>query len=166
MKRHLKRCVSFLLVLILLFGTLPTAFAVEVSGDSTTATEKTVSETTSEAAASPAPEENADVSQPPPEETVKSGISGPVHLHDLTGLMIQMHGGTGFGYVVPVVLLEPGQLVGQFICRGASLAVLQPQQVQRDTVFLHLPVDILIIRHLVLRFACRLRKEQIRKLLI
>jgi len=69
MKQHLKRCVSFLLVLILLFGTLPTAFAAEVSGDSTTATEETVSKTSSEAAASPAPEENADVSQPPPDET-------------------------------------------------------------------------------------------------
>jgi len=56
-------------VLILLFGTLPTAFAAEVSGDSTTATEETVSKTSSEAAASPAPEENADVSQPPPDET-------------------------------------------------------------------------------------------------
>lgn len=69
MQQHLKRCVSFLLVLILLFGALPTAFAAEVSGDSTTAVKETVSEATSEATASQAPEEAADVSHPPPDET-------------------------------------------------------------------------------------------------
>ena len=40
----------------------------------------------------------------------RSGISGPVHLHDFTGLMIQMHCGIDFGCIVPVVLLELSQL--------------------------------------------------------
>lgn len=35
-------------------------------------------------------------------------ISSPVHLHDLTGLVIQMHSGIGLGGIVPVVLLELG----------------------------------------------------------
>jgi len=69
MKQYLNRCISLLLVLMILFGTFSTAYASEMPEDSTTATGETVSETTSEAAASQAPEENADVSQPPPDET-------------------------------------------------------------------------------------------------
>lgn len=77
-----------------------------------------------------------------------------------------MHGCVGLGRVVPIVLLELGQLVGQFFCCAAGLAVLKPQQIQRNTAFLHLPVDVLVVRHLVFRLAYRLREEQLRKLLI
>ena len=35
-----------------------------------------------------------------------SGIAGPVHLHDLTGLVIYVHGGIGFRQVVTVILVE------------------------------------------------------------
>ena len=69
MAKTIKRCTSFLLVLMLVVMMLPTAFAAEVSEDSTAATKETVSETTSETTVSTMPEENADVSQSPPDET-------------------------------------------------------------------------------------------------
>ena len=54
---------------MLVAAMLPTAYGLEVSGDSTTATGKTVSETISETTVSTMPEDEADVSQPPPDET-------------------------------------------------------------------------------------------------
>ena len=52
-----------------------------------------------------------------------------------------MHSCIGLDGIVSVILLELGQLIGQFICNAARLTVLQPKQVQRDTLFLHFPVD-------------------------
>ena len=82
-----------------------------------------------------------------------SGITCPVHLHDLSGLVVQVHGGIGLVEIVAVVLIELGRLVRNFAGRFALVAVFQPQQIQRHTAFLHFPVHIGVIRHLVRRFA-------------
>lgn len=76
-------------------------------------------------------------------------LAGPVHLHGLTGLMLQMHGGFGFVNIVRIILVELGGFVGQLAVLTALLAVFHPQQAQSDAALLHLTVHPLVVRHLV-----------------
>lgn len=64
----------------------------------------------------------------------RGGIACPVHLHDLTGLMIQVHGGVRFRKVLSVILVELSGLVRELARRAALVAVFQPQQVQGDAL--------------------------------
>ena len=77
-------------------------------------------------------------------------LPSPVHLHGFTGLVFQMHGGFCLVDEVGVVLVELGGLIRQFTIRPAPLTVFHPQQAQRYTTLLHLLMDVLVVRHLVL----------------
>ena len=90
-----------------------------------------------------------------------SSITRPVHLHDLSGLVVQMHRGIGLVEIVAIILVELRGLVRNFAGRFALVAVFQPQQIQRHTAFLHFPVHIGVIRHLVYRLAWSAGKQQI-----
>ena len=81
----------------------------------------------------------------------RRGISRPVHLHDLAGLVVQVHRRVGFNCVVTVMLFELRQLIRQFAFLSALLAVFEPQEIQRDAVFLQFLVNVLIVRHFVFR---------------
>lgn len=93
-----------------------------------------------------------------------SGITCPVHLHNFSWLVVQVHRGIGLVEIVAVVLIELRRLVRNFAGRFALVAVFQPQQIQRHTAFLHFLVHIGVIRHLVRRFARSAGKQQIRQL--
>lgn len=73
----------------------------------------------------------------------------PVHLHGLTGLVLQVHGGFRFVDIVRVILIELGGFVGQLAVLMALLTVFHPQQAQGDADLLHLTVYPLVVRHLV-----------------
>ena len=94
------------------------------------------------------------------------GVTGPVHLHDLTGLVIQVHGGVCFGQIVGVVLVELGGLVRDLARRPALVAVFEPEQIQGDTAALELLVDIGIVRHLVDGLRGTGREQALRELLV
>ena len=81
--------------------------------------------------------------------TMAAVSPAPVHLHDLTGLVIQVHGGVGLGQIVGVILVELGGLVRDLARRPALVAVLEPEQIQGDTAALELLVYVSIVRHLV-----------------
>ena len=66
-----------------------------------------------------------------------SRIACPVHLHNLAGLMVQVHCCTVFQCVVTVVFLELRQLIWRFPVIAALLAIFEPQQIQRNAAFLH-----------------------------
>ena len=83
--------------------------------------------------------------------------ASPVYLHGLAGLVIQVHRGLGFVDVLRVVLVELRGLVRKLAGCPALLAVLDPQQAQRDTAFLHFPMHALVVRHLILLADCRAR---------
>jgi len=93
-------------------------------------------------------------------------VASPVHLHDLAGLMIQVHGGFGLCQIVGVILIELGGLVRELARRAALVAVFQPQQVQGDTTALELLVDIGVVRHLVDGFGGAGREQTLRELLV
>ena len=73
-------------------------------------------------------------------------IAGPVHLHNLTGLVVQVHGSVDLYQIVGIVLAELGGLVWNLARRLAPVAVFQPQQVQSNTAALELLVDIFFRR--------------------
>ena len=73
-------------------------------------------------------------------------IAGPVHLHNLTGLVAQVHGSVDLYQIVDIVLAELGGLVWNLARRLAPVAVFQPQQVQSNTAALELLVDIFFRR--------------------
>ena len=95
-----------------------------------------------------------------------SGISSPVHLHNLSWLVVQVHRGIGLVEIVAVVLIELGRLVRNFSGCFALVAVFKPQQIQCNTAFLHFLVHIGIVRHLVRRFARSAGKQQICQLFV
>ena len=76
-------------------------------------------------------------------------IAGPVHLHNLTGLVVQVHGSVDLCQIVGIVLVELGGLVWNLARRPALVAVFQPQQVQRNTAALEFLVDMGVVRHLI-----------------
>ena len=80
-----------------------------------------------------------------------SCIACPVDLHDFTGLVMQVHGGVGFGNVIAVILVELCGLIRKLAGIAAGFTVFQPQQVQRNTVLLQFSVDVIVVRHLVYR---------------
>ena len=88
-----------------------------------------------------------------------AGLPCPVYLHGVAGFVIHMHGSLGFMDIVGVVLVELGGLIWQFAAGAALRIVLLPQQAQCNTTFLHLLVDVLIVRHLVCRAVGRLGVE-------
>ena len=57
-------------------------------------------------------------------------IAGPVHLHNLAGLVVQVHGGVYLCQIVRIVLVELGGLVWNLTRRPTLVAVFQPQQIQ------------------------------------
>ena len=67
---------------------------------------------------------------------VRRGISRPVHLHDLAGLVIQVHRCVGFDCVIAVMLFELRRLIRQLAFFTELLAVFEPQEIQRDAAFL------------------------------
>ena len=76
----------------------------------------------------------------------RSSIAGPVHLHNPTGFVVQVHGGVDLCQIVGIVLAELGGLVWNLARRLAPVAVFQPQQVQRNTAALEFLVDIFFRR--------------------
>lgn len=74
----------------------------------------------------------------------------PVYLHGLAGLMFQTHGSFGFVDKVGIVLIELCGLIRQLTVCAALLTVFYPEQTQCHATLLHLLVDMLIVRHLVL----------------
>ena len=76
----------------------------------------------------------------------RGSIAGPVHLHNLTGLVAQVHGSVDLYQIVDIVLAELGGLVWNLARRLAPVAVFQPQQVQRNTAALEFLVDIFFRR--------------------
>ena len=78
-----------------------------------------------------------------------SGLTGPVHLEVLTGLVLQVHGRFRFVNIVGVVLVELRGLVGELTVLAAPFAILHPQQAERDAALLHFLVDPLVVRHTV-----------------
>ena len=79
----------------------------------------------------------------------RSSIAGPIYLHDLTGLVIQVHGGIGLGQIVGIILVELGGLVWDLARCSALVAVFQPEQIQGDATALELLMYIGVVRHLV-----------------
>ena len=88
-----------------------------------------------------------------------AGLPGPVYLHGVARLVIHMHGSLGFVDIVSIMLVELGGLIRQFTTGAALRIVLLPQQAQCNTAFLHLLVDVLVVRHLVCRAVGRLGIE-------
>lgn len=80
-------------------------------------------------------------------------VSGPIHLHDLTGFVIQVHGCIRFGQIICIILVELSGLVRNLSRSSALVTVFQPEQIQGDTAALELLMDVGIVRH----FADRLR---------
>ena len=78
-----------------------------------------------------------------------SGLTGPVHLEVLTGLVLQVHGRFRFVNIVGVVLVELRGLVGELTVLAAPFTILHPQQAERDAALLHFLVDPLVVRHTV-----------------
>lgn len=78
-----------------------------------------------------------------------AGLPGSVYLHSVAGFVIHMHSGLGFVDIVGIMLVELGGLIRQFTADTALRKVLLPQQIQCNTAFLHLLVDVLVVRHLV-----------------
>ena len=64
------------------------------------------------------------------------GIPGPVHLHDISGLVLQMHSGVCLYDVIVVVFVELCGLVRQFSGKPALLTVFQLKQFQRNAAAL------------------------------
>ena len=58
-----------------------------------------------------------------------SSITCPVHLHNFSRLVVQVHRSFGLVEIVAVVLIELGRLVRNFSGRFALVAVFQPQQI-------------------------------------
>ena len=54
-------------------------------------------------------------------------IPGPIDLHDLTRLVIQVHRGISLHHIVIVVLIELRGLIRKFTVIAAGFAVFQPQ---------------------------------------
>ena len=81
-------------------------------------------------------------------------LAGPIHLHGLAGLVLQMHGGFRFVDIVCIILVELSGFVGQLSVLTALLAVFHPQQTQGDAALLHLTVYPLVVRHLILLPLC------------
>ena len=77
-------------------------------------------------------------------------VTSPVNLHDLAGLVIQVHCGVLLGAEVVVVLVELRGLIRQLTVLTALLYIFPPEQIQRHAAAMKLLVHILIIRHLVL----------------
>ena len=73
-------------------------------------------------------------------------IAGPIHLHNLTGFVVQVHGGVDLCQIVGIVLAELGGLVWNLARRPAPVAVFQPQQGQCNTAALEFLVDIFFRR--------------------
>ena len=73
-------------------------------------------------------------------------IAGPVHLHNLTGLVVQVHGSVDLYQIVGIILVELGGLVWNLTRRPALVVVFQSQQVQRNTAALEFLVDIFFRR--------------------
>ena len=93
-------------------------------------------------------------------------ITSPVHLHDLTWLVIQVHGGVGLGQIVGIILVELGGLIRDLARREALVAVFQPQQVQRDTAALELLMDVSVVRHHVNGLRSTDQEQTLRELLV
>ena len=53
-------------------------------------------------------------------------LAGPVHLHGLTGLVLQVHGGFSFVDIVRIILVKLGGFVGHLSVLMALLAVFPP----------------------------------------
>ena len=70
-----------------------------------------------------------------------------------------MHCGFRLMNEIRVVLIELCGFVLQLAVLTALLTVFYPQQGKRDTALLHLPVDMLVIRHLVGYYARLCRKQ-------
>ena len=77
----------------------------------------------------------------------KAIVPCPVYLHDVARLVIHVHSGFGFVDIVGVMLVELGGLIRQFAAGAALRIVLLPQKAQCNTAFLHLLVDVLVVRH-------------------
>ena len=95
-----------------------------------------------------------------------SGVTGPVHLHDLTRLVIQVHDGVSLGQIVGVILVELDGLVRDLARRAALVAIFQPKQVQGDTATLKLLVNVGVVRHLVDGLRVIRREQPLRELLV
>ena len=96
----------------------------------------------------------------------RCGVACPVHLKDLSGFVIQVHGGVCLCRVIPIILFELCQLVRNLSVCLARLTVLHPQEIQRDAAFLHFLMDVLVIRHFVAsRLRCR-REQNLSKLFV
>ncbi len=68
--------------------------------------------------------------------------TGTVHLHEPTGLVIQVHGGVGLCRTACAILDELGRLVRNLSGRFALVALFQPEQIQGDAAVLELLVNI------------------------
>ncbi len=88
-------------------------------------------------------------------------VAGPIHLHGLAGLVLQMHCGFGLVNILSVILVELCGLVRKLSVGAAFLAILYPQQTQRDTALLHLPVYFFVVRNPVLRVIISRRKQML-----
>ena len=73
------------------------------------------------------------------------GITCPVHLYNLTGLVIQVNGGVRLGQIVGVILVELGGLVRDLSRRPALVAVFQPDQIQSNAATLEFLVNIGVV---------------------
>jgi len=93
-------------------------------------------------------------------------LTGPVDLHYLSRLVIQMHGCVVFNDIVTVIFVELCGLIWNFACFPALAAVFSPEQAQGHAVFAHFLVYLPVIRHFVARFLQPRREKPVCYLLV